>query len=555
MELTADPPKPEAAPAGRPVRLEDLLAEQQSLTAVETFCEAHDAGIVREERLYRSLIPATPPGPGEQYAFEVDLDACSGCKACVVACHSLNGLAEEEAWRDVGLLHGEDSGLPVLQHVTTACHHCVDPGCMKGCPTNAYEKDLETGIVRHLDDQCFGCQYCTLTCPYEVPKYHAGHGIVRKCDMCSSRLSAGESPACVQACPHEAIRIRTVSVEGAKAAAARESACGSFAYGQFGIPHAPPAQQTVPTTRYVSERLDVSSLEPADLKTPRPAHAHAPLTIMLALTQLGVGAFVFAAALWLAGVAATSTTMKLLTAAGFLVVNAGLAAATLHLGRPHLAFRAVLGWRHSWLSREAIAFGVFMPAAAAATALAWSDVALSYAGLSDWQGLATAAFGGAVMSAAGLGLVSVFTSVMIYVAARKPLWSLPRTAARFALTVAIGGAALALAAGQFDAAFGGRWPVFAALVLAAGAKLALDFAAMNAGGGDLSTPDGRTAHLLRGPLRPMVWTRLILTAGGLLCAAVVPVLGVPLLFAGELVERWLFFTAVTGPKMPGGMPA
>ena len=37
-----------------------------------------------------------------QYAFDVDLDSCSGCKACVSACHSLNGLDEDETWRDVG---------------------------------------------------------------------------------------------------------------------------------------------------------------------------------------------------------------------------------------------------------------------------------------------------------------------------------------------------------------------------------------------------------------------------------------------------------------------
>ena len=59
--------------------------------------------------------------------------------------------------------------LPVLQHVTTACHHCLDPACLNACPVDAYEKDPVTGIVRHLDDQCFGCQYCTLACPYDAP--------------------------------------------------------------------------------------------------------------------------------------------------------------------------------------------------------------------------------------------------------------------------------------------------------------------------------------------------------------------------------------------------
>ena len=83
------------------------LEQQQSLTAVEKFAQRH-AG--RSEPLqakyYRDLIPLEAPQPGQQYAFEVDLDQCSGCKACVTACHELNGLDEDETWRSVGLLHG-----------------------------------------------------------------------------------------------------------------------------------------------------------------------------------------------------------------------------------------------------------------------------------------------------------------------------------------------------------------------------------------------------------------------------------------------------------------
>ena len=173
-----------------------------------------------QARYYRDLIPLNAPKQGEQYAFEVDLDSCSGCKACVTACHNLNGLDEDEVWRKVGLLSGGSSQLPVIQHVSTACHHCVEPACMEGCPVLAYEKDPITGIVRHLDDQCIGCQYCVLKCPYDVPRYSKKMGIVRKCDMCSSRLAVGEAPACVQACPNEAIRITVVNKEAVSAKAA-----------------------------------------------------------------------------------------------------------------------------------------------------------------------------------------------------------------------------------------------------------------------------------------------------------------------------------------------
>ena len=133
-----------------------LLTEQGDLTAVERFSQAladPDVAIGPGPRVYSSLLPAKPPGPGQQYAFEVDLDRCSGCKACVAACHALNGLDDGETWREVGLLVS-GAGLPVLQHVTTACHHCLDPACMSACPVDAYEKDPVTGAPTGLLRSC-----------------------------------------------------------------------------------------------------------------------------------------------------------------------------------------------------------------------------------------------------------------------------------------------------------------------------------------------------------------------------------------------------------------
>jgi Fe-S-cluster-containing dehydrogenase component len=226
-----------------PALIGALLDEQGDLTAVERFAQFHeDVSGPLQSRFYSSLLPAQPPGPGQQYAFEVDLDRCSGCKACVAACHALNGLDDDEAWREVGLIVGGAPGLPVLQHVTTACHHCLDPACLNACPVDAYEKDPVTGIVKHLDDQCFGCQYCTLACPYDAPKFHAGKGIVRKCDMCGDRLKVGEAPACVQGCPHEAIRIRVVD----RAAVLAGAELNAF------LPTAPDPGYTLPSTRYVT---------------------------------------------------------------------------------------------------------------------------------------------------------------------------------------------------------------------------------------------------------------------------------------------------------------
>ena len=233
-------------------------------------------------KYYRELIPLSRPGPNEQYAFRVDLDSCSGCKACVAACHELNGLDEEETWRDVGLLVGRDADFPILQHVTTACHHCLEPGCLAGCPVRAYDKDPATGIVRHLDDQCIGCQYCLWTCPYEVPKFNPAKGIVRKCDMCQQRLAVDEAPACVQSCPNQAISIELVRHEETRQRAAR---------GEF-LAVSPDPRYTQPTTRYVTRRPELSSAQPADFTHDTPQPAHWPLVVMLVLTQGAVGMLV-----------------------------------------------------------------------------------------------------------------------------------------------------------------------------------------------------------------------------------------------------------------------
>ena len=226
--------------------LQLLLAEQKEMTAVEQFSHWHESE-ASVSAAYHVLLPTSAPQSGQQYAFEVDLEACSGCKACVVACHTLNGLDEHETWRKVGLLNSTSGSLPIVQHVTTACHHCVDPGCLNGCPVLAYEKDPVTGIVRHLDDQCFGCKYCLMMCPYEVPQYNATLGIVRKCDMCAGRLEQGEAPACVQACPNQAIAITLVDVETVRLATAGPS--------HRILSTAPLDRLTLPTTRFVSKRL------------------------------------------------------------------------------------------------------------------------------------------------------------------------------------------------------------------------------------------------------------------------------------------------------------
>src|SRR5262245_18897197 len=67
-----------------------MLRAQHTLTAVERFAASQESpDAPPRASYYRDLVPLERPRPGEQYAFEVDLDRCTGCKACVSACHTM----------------------------------------------------------------------------------------------------------------------------------------------------------------------------------------------------------------------------------------------------------------------------------------------------------------------------------------------------------------------------------------------------------------------------------------------------------------------------------
>ena len=543
--------------------IDRLLGEQQDLTAVEKFCRDHDSdALPAQTKYYSELLPATPPGEGQQYAFEVDLDRCSGCKACVTACHSLNGLDDDETWRDVGLLIGGTTSSPVMQHVTTACHHCLEPGCLIACPVDAYVKDPVTGIVTHLADQCFGCQYCTLACPYDVPKYHAGKGIVRKCDMCSDRLANDEAPACVQACPHESIAIKVVD----KQQVIEDAEADEF------LPAAPDPQITLPTTHFKTSRVFPRNTLPADYHSVNPQHPHWPLIVMLVLTQLSVGAFIVGLMLEPMLDSSSLTAFRRLHATNALGFGLlALAASTLHLGRPQYAFRAVIGLRHSWLSREIVAFGAFTAAACLFATVCWTMPSSTLLPGLSW-------------SVAVTGLSGVFCSVMVYVFTGRELWRFASTGARFGLTSAVLGIAATwlsiLVFGIFvdtpDAAVLSRQagiPLVKGLILAATSKLLLEASLFRHLLSRRQSPLKRSARLLVGLLSSSTLARI---ACGLLGGIVMPlflwnemaadesrapfvVISVGMLFVaclvGELLERYQFFAACAVPRMPGRLSA
>ena len=505
--------------------IDQLLADQQSLTAVERFSALHERGSVKER--YSALLPTRAPGAGEQYRFEVNLDACTGCKACVAACHSLNGLDDDEAWRDVGMIVADG----YQQTVTTACHHCADPACANGCPVRAYEKDATTGIVKHLDDQCIGCQYCMLKCPYEVPKYNERLGIVRKCDMCSQRLAVGEAPACVQACPTSAISIRLVRTETMTAAL---------------VPGAFDERYTQPTTRYVSAHPIPVAAQAADRQVLRVQHTHVPLIVMLVLTQLSAG--------WFCAASVSSHTAGPLVIAATVALFAGLTASVFHLGRPLGAWRFFLGLRRSWMSREILVFSL-LAAIAPWVVAGVCDPGLKGLGyLIHFVGSFSPTWSRAPAAAALLALVAVFTSAMIYIDTHRSWWTASRTLTSFFGTVVKLGASgsAALLAHAHDVRG------FTAAALSAGAVLWFVEPAL-AGQHPLSRRIVR--EKLRGwhPVqRALALTAMCCQATGLFNPHVTPWLA-PIAFASSLIactcERVLFFKAVDAPKMPGGLTA
>jgi formate dehydrogenase iron-sulfur subunit len=540
-----------------------LLREQQDLTAVARFARKHEDGAVPDQaRYYRDLIPLERPAPGQQYAFEVDLDACTGCKACVAACHSLNGLDGDEVWRTVGLLHGGSADQPAQQTVTTSCHHCVDPACMAGCPVKAYEKDPVTGIVRHLDDQCIGCQYCTLMCPYDAPKYSPARGIVRKCDMCSDRLAVDEAPACVQGCPNQAIRIRLVE----QVQAVQASEAGTF------LPGAPAPEQTVPTTVYKSARAAPVNLLPADFYRVTPEHAHPPLVIMLVLTQLAVGAMaVGSVGRRLFGLQPAGpwgfAHAALVMAMAFLALGASV----FHLGRPQFAFRALLGLRTSWLSREALGFGLFA-GAGVAFALSLLPADLGLPGLVLLAGRSSLLEGAALLT----GLASVFCSVMVYAATRRAHWAAPSTAFKFFGTAAVLGLATTFAVVEVGSALAASpallgpptgW-LLVALLGVSGGKLVAEASVLRHLFDRQHTIGKRVARVMVADLKDVTLARFVCGGlGGLVVPAMLLAQGDAssgahplaatimflLLLAGELLERRLFFQAAPASRMPGAL--
>ncbi|MCJ7773233.1 MAG: 4Fe-4S dicluster domain-containing protein [Desulfobacterales bacterium] len=202
-------------------------------------------------------------GKPKKYGMVINLDMCTGCGACMVACMAENNIPFKEdesdkllsiTWMRVYKLSNHKK-FPDAEicYLPRPCQHCSGKGdlghspCVSVCPATATDYSHDTGIVSQIYTRCFGCRYCMAACPYHAryfnwwdPVWPKGmekylspnvsprmRGVVEKCSFCFHRYqlamdkaySEGRreleedeyQTACTQACPANAITFGDLS--------------------------------------------------------------------------------------------------------------------------------------------------------------------------------------------------------------------------------------------------------------------------------------------------------------------------------------------------------
>ncbi len=233
------------APAGGARR---PIVEETTLAA---YVKDPTAGSLGHAEPTADLWPPDHPYTGHRWAMVVDLNACTGCAACVIGCQVENNVPvvgrdevrrhREMHWIRIDRYYadGDDGGVDVI-HQPMLCQHCEHASCEVVCPVLATVHSSE-GLNQQIYNRCVGTRYCANNCPYKVRRFNwfdypredrlqnlvlnpdvvvRSRGVMEKCSMCIQRIQNARieaarlgqplgpnavETACQQSCPARAI--------------------------------------------------------------------------------------------------------------------------------------------------------------------------------------------------------------------------------------------------------------------------------------------------------------------------------------------------------------
>lgn len=281
--------------------------------------------------------------------FVIDLNLCTGCRACMVACMTENQRAPGQGFRNVHTYNEPHLPDRSRYFLSMACNHCESPACVDACPTRACSRDENTGRVTIDPDQCMGCGYCEWACAYGAPIYDETAGVMTKCTFCATRQDEGKEPACAHLCPTGALKADDgiPAIEEMKPVPGIPETDNIPRIAFRPLHHETPECTAIPDPAGISRQFaeqEFARPSRITLKEEWPLALFTFLTAILCALQAGA---------LLTGLAVSPAIFVALGAANLIL-------GTLHLGQKRNAVYAGANMRRSWLSREIVLYGLFL---------------------------------------------------------------------------------------------------------------------------------------------------------------------------------------------------